>query len=422
MVIPKKILVISLVVIVLGGAAYVLFIRNARNPDPAQPGEDPAVSTASSGGNISGQAETREAQPLAVKAVPAVRRELVIGLKSPGEAFTDWMIVVQAEVGGIIKALNVSEGRHIREGDLLVELDDRAYRLRLEKQEALRLKYLSDVLLEKRFAGPEIKPDKDILDRLAKAKTAVEEAEARFAKGLVSLSDLEDAQKDYELLLIESGGKREEVMASSKNLTQSEIDVKIARMELEKTRILAPFSGIVTDIKVSPNENVSAGRELFTLVDISRIKVKAKVLESEIGKMKVGREVDVRFAAYPGKVFKGIVDAISPVVNAEDKTCAVHIAVGNPAEEIKPGMHAEVEIAAEVHADSLIVPQDAVLTRGGRKLVFVVEDGLAKWRYVEIGVENERFAEILNGVTEGEMVIVEGHFTMAHDARVTVRQ
>ena len=81
---------------------------------------------------------------------------------------------------------------------------------------------------------------------------------------------------------------------------------------------------------------------------------------------------------------------------------------------------AEVEIAAEIFKDRVIVPQEAVLTRGGRKLVFVVEEGTAKWRYVEIGVENERYAEILDGVMAGELVIIEGHFSMAHDARVTV--
>ncbi len=422
MVIPKKILVLSLIVIILGVGAYFLFVRHSGAPAGNSAGGATTAESGPPGSDSSGPTGVPEAQPIAVKAVPAVKGELVIGLKSPGEAFTDRLIQIKAEVGGVISNLNVSEGRHVGAGDLLVALDDEEYRLRLEKQQALRLKYLSDVLLEKRFAGPEIVPDKETLDRLSKAKAAVEEAETRFAQGLIPRADLDNVRREYELVLIESGGRREEVMASSKNLTQSEIDVKIAQMELDKTRILAPFAGIVTDIKVSPNEHVSAGRELFTLVNISRIKVKAKVLESEIGKMKVGREVDVRFAAYPDKIFKGVVDAISPVVNADDKTCAVHIVVGNPAEEIKPGMHAEVEIAAEVHEDRLIVPQEAVLTRGGRKLVFVVEGDLAKWRYVEIGIENERYAEILDGINAGEMVIVEGHFTMAHDARVVVRE
>jgi len=211
-------------------------------------------------------------------------------------------------------------------------------------------------------------------------------------------------------------------MASSKNLTQTEIDVKIAQMELAKTKIRAPFSGILSDIKISPREHLDPGREICTLVDISRIKVKAKVLESEIGKMRSGREVDLRFSAYPDKSIKGVVEAVSPIVNTEDRTCTVYIGVDNPSEELKPGMHAEVEIAADVFKSRLLVPQAAILTRGGRRLVFVVEGGLAKWRYVEIGVENEKFAEILDGVKDGEPVIVEGHFTLAHDAKVAIEK
>jgi multidrug efflux pump subunit AcrA (membrane-fusion protein) len=98
----------------------------------------------------------------------------------------------------------------------------------------------------------------------------------------------------------------------------------------------------------------------------------------------------------------------------------VHISVSNPNEELKPGMHAEVEIAADVYPARLLVPQEAVLVRGGRRLVFAVEGGLAKWKYIEAGLENERFVEVLGGVAEGEDVIVEGHLTLAHDAKVKI--
>jgi len=422
MIIPKKILAVSLAVIVLVVAAYFLFFKKGEAPAENPAGGPAAAPSGAPAADASAQSQSQEPQPLAVKAVRAVKGDLVISLKSPGEAFTTRLVVVKAEVGGVVKSLNVAEGRHIREGDLLVEIDDREYRLRLEKQEALRLKYLSEMLVEKQFGAPDVQLSAEAQDKIARAKTDLEKAGELFAKGQLSDQELEKAQRTYELVLIETGAKKDEVMASAKNLTQTEIDVKIAQLDLAKTRIRAPFAGIITAITVSPKEHVTPGQELFTLVNIAEIKVRAKVLESEIGKMKVGREVDVRFSAYPGKVFKGTVDAISPVVNADDKTCAVQVAVANPAEEIKPGMHAEVEIAAEIYRDKLIVPQDALLVRGGRKLVFVVEGGLAKWRYVEVGVENEAFAEILDGVKEGELVITEGHFTMAHDARVTVKE
>jgi RND family efflux transporter MFP subunit len=434
MVIPKKFLSISFIIIVLAVLGYFFVLKKA----PAKPGGEasaPATAAAKAGGGTaatpgSGQnaAEKVEAAPLTVKAVPARRGELVIKLKSPGEAFTDSKVTLKAEVGGVVRNLAVVEGKHVKEGDVLLELEDREYKLRLEKADALRLKYLSDLFLEQQFTAEDKALTPAAIEKLTQSEAGFKAATEAFAKGRISAAEYEKAQKDYEVELIQAGRKKDEIMASAKGLTQQEIDVKLARMDLDKTIVRAPFPGIVTDIKISPRERLDPGRELFTLVDISRIRVKAKVLESEIGKMQAGRGVELRFSAYPGKVFNGVVEAISPIVNADDKTCAVHIAMNNPTEEIKPGMHAEVEIAAEIHKNKLLVPQEAILVRGGRKLVFVVENGLAKWRYVTIGLESEDFAEILPGerpeetVKEGEMVIIQGHFTLAHDAKVSIKE
>lgn len=426
MVIPKKFLLISFLIIAAGLAGYLVFVKKT----PAGPAENAPVSQSQASGSGGAQAVqgTTEAAPLPVKAVPARRGELVIKLKSPGEAYTDRKIALKAEVSGVVKSLKVMEGQHVREGDVLLELEDREYRLSLERTDALRLKYLSDLFLEKQFAEADKEITPAALEKLNKNEAEYKKAAEAYQKGVISLEAFEQAQKSYELALIEAGRKKNEIMASSKGLTQAEIDVKIARMQLDKTIVRAPFAGIMTDLKISPREHIDAGRELFTLVNINRIKVRAKVLESEIGKMSVGREVDLRFSAYPGKVFKGLVEAISPVVNADDKTCAVHITVNNPNEELKPGMHAEVEIAAEIHQGKILVPQESILVRGGRKLLFVIEGDLAKWRYVQIGLENEEFAEILPAerpeetVKEGELVITEGHFTLAHDTRVAVNK
>jgi RND family efflux transporter MFP subunit len=411
MIFPKKVLAAVLVLIIIGVAAYFVFFKNRGSS-----GEE------ASGGESVQTADKPEEQALPVRVSPVKRGNLVIRLKSPGEAVTEKMIVLKTEVAGTIKSLNVKEGQHVRSGDVLVEIDDQEYRLKWERAEALRLKYLSDLLLDKQFAEPDKELDAQARERIRQAEQDFSKAGSLLGQGKISRQDFEKAKRAYETVLIESGIKKEEVMAASKGLTQAEIDTKIAQMEVEKTKIRAPFGGIITDIKISPEENVSIGRELFTLVNISQIKVQAKVLESEVGKMKVGHEATLRFSAYPGKVFKGHVEAISPVINPEDRTCTVHILVDNPEEEIKPGMHAEVEIAADIYSDRLLVPQEAVLVRGGRKLVFVVEGDLAKWRYIDVGLENEEYAEVLDGVKEGEQVIVEGHFTLAHDAKVRITE
>jgi len=424
--IPKPVLGGFFILLLLATGAYFVFLK----PAGARPGHQAAATPGSGTEQAAGQAPDQKPStaPIPVKVVKVKKDDLVMTLKAPGEAYTIEQVVLKAEVGGVVKNLYASEGQHVKQGDLIAELDDRSYRLELERQQSLRLQRLSELLLEKQFTSSTQETPPAALDRLKKAESEFRKAAEAFEKGLLSRSEYEAVQKGHEIALIEAGRKKDEIMATTKGLTQAEIDVQTAQMNLEKTQIRAPFAGILTEIKISPREHVDAGREICTLVDISRIWVKAKILESEIDKVKAGREVDLRFSAYPGKVFRGKVEAISPIINAEDKTCAVHIGLNNPAEEIKPGMHAEVEIAAEIYKARLLVPQEAILVRGGRKLVFVVENGLAKWRYVKIGVENENFAEVLPGerpeeiVSEGDLVIIEGHFTLAHDASVTIRQ
>ena len=410
MIFPKKILIISLIVIIVAALVYVFIIRNK-----SETAGDESSDSAAEG-------RTVQEASLPVKVDVARIGDLIITLKSPGEAVTNLNIVMKAEVSGMIKKLNVEESKHVKKGDLLVELDDEELRLNLERTEAERLRVLSEYLVEKRFADQgELSPTVDA-EKVQKSRDKYEIARKLYRAGQISRVEYGEASKEYEMVLIESGEMKEEILAATKNLTQREIGVKEAKLNLEKTKIRAPFSGIVFDIQVSPQEHVTVGNELFTLVNIDKIQVQARVLESEIGKMQVGREVDLKFSAYPGKVFKGKVKAISPIVNPEDRTCKVTIEVANPEEEIKPGMHTDVEIAADIYTDRLLVPQDAVLVRTGRKLVFVVEEGIAKWRYIEVGLENEDYAEILDGVKEGEVVIIEGHFTLAHDARVRIEK
>jgi len=408
MIFPKKILNMSLIVIIISLLAFFLFFEKKSDSSLDIPFKNGALDV------------KEEFRAIPVKVVPAQKGNLIIKLESQGEAVADRKIVIKAEVAGIIKALNVEEGKKVKKGDLLMEIDDKEYRLELERIETLRLKSLSELFLEKKFAAPEKDSSPLVLKKIKRARQEYERANRLYAKNIISKAEFDRAKMNYELVLIETGRKKEEIRASS--LTQAEIDAEIARMKLEKTRIKAPFSGVITNIRVCPQEFIGLGNELFMLVDIHKIKVEAKVLESEIGKIKEGQEVDLRFSTYPDEVFEGRVKTINPIVNPRDKTCLVFIDLPNPNEKLKPGMHAEVRIAAKIYRNRVLIPQEAVLVRGERKLAFTVEEGLAKWRYIEVGVENEGYVEVLDGIKEGEVVITEGHFTLAHDTRVEVVQ
>ncbi len=403
---------VTVIILLLAGLALGGFwvLKKVRNQE----------SLRKSTSSFAAQQESPTLSPLPVRVARATVADLEKRIKAPGEVYTEKKVVLKAEVSGVLKKLHVQEGQKVRAGQLLAELDETPYRLEVEQNEASRLKALSELLLDRLFQQPELAENTEDFLNLKKAEESWKKAEKAFQEGLISQKDLEKAQRDYELALIGSGLKREEIIAASKGLIQAEVSLQISRMKLEKTRIAAPFSGRVTLIKVAPGENIEIGRELMTIVNLSSLKVEARILESEIGKIKVGREAAIHLTAYPGRIFLGRVAAISPLVNPAERTCSVFIHLDNPTEEIKPGMHAEVEIVSEIFPKRLLVPQEAVLVRGGRPLVFVVEGGLAKWRYIKPGEENERFVEVLEGVSEGEQVIVEGHLTLAHDSAVRV--
>jgi len=409
MVFSKKILTISLLVIIAAVAVYFLFIG-------------PGSSKSDSAENGTETAEKPKENPLPVKVATSLVGDLIIKLKSPGEAVTNRQITMKSEVSGVVSQLNVNESQHVKKGELLLTVEDESYQLDVQKLEADRLRVLSELLLEKRFDETADSQSSGDLSHLKELEDEYQKSQKLFEENKITQMEFEKIGRRFEYALIESGGKKEEIMAATKRLTQTEIDLKKARIEYNKTRIRAPFDGIITNIQISPQEHLSSGRDLFTLVNISRIQVNAKVLESEIGKMKVGRGVDLKFSAFPGRIFNGRVKAISPIINPEDKTCNVIVEVINVSEELKPGMHAEVEIVAEIYKNRLLIPQDAVLSRSGRKLAFVVVGDVAKWRYIEIGLENEEYAEVLDGITEGEQVLIDGHLTLAHDARVKIVQ
>ncbi|MFC2167435.1 efflux RND transporter periplasmic adaptor subunit [Acidobacteriota bacterium] len=415
MIIPKKYLLLFLVVVLAGSLFYFFALKQgilSSDKEPSDKIEEEAV-------------ETTET-PLPVKVRTVDLGELVIKMRFPGEAVTDRRTVIKTEVSGNVKAFHVKEGQSVQQGELLVELDSREFQLEVEKAEASRLKILSEILLDNQFAEKNASENASFTKNLEAEKKIYDEVYQQYQQGLVSEDDFEQALKKFEIVMIESGQKKDDIMAATKNLTQQEINVKKAQMNLEKTRITAPFSGIITEIKAVEQQQVTASFELFTIVNTSRVNVHARVLESDIGKMQIGREVDLFFSAFPDQTIEGKVKVVSPIVNSEDKTCKVIISIEKSAVGIKPGMHAEVEIEADIFENKLLVPKEAIIVRSGKKMVFVVEEGFARRRYIETGQENDYFAEVFenndidSGLKEGDVVIIEGHFTLAQNARVRV--
>ena len=225
--------------------------------------------------------------------------------------------------------------------------------------------------------------------------------------------------------------ERERIARTRSGLDQSHVALRQAQLQLERSRVTAPFAARIADIRVVEGQYVSAGTELMTVVDLDPIKVEVQVLEAELGFLSEGRRAEVQFAAYPGETFIGSIETINPVVDPDSRTGRVTVLLPNHDHRIKPGMYAEVSLDAEALPDRVMVPRAAILERGEgtrRTMLFVYEQngnvGVAAWRYVNTGRENDTHVEILregpeNGMVEpGEIVLIDGHHYLAHDTAV----
>jgi cobalt-zinc-cadmium efflux system membrane fusion protein len=175
--------------------------------------------------------------------------------------------------------------------------------------------------------------------------------------------------------------------------------------------LLSPSPGIVTEKDITLGEVVDAGKKIFTVSDLSVVWTYLDIYERDLSKIKVGQNVMVRLAAYPEKQFTGRVTYLSDLIDEKTRTIKARVEIKNPDRLLKPGMFAEARIETGASAERKItVPKEAVFLLDEGSVVFIEKDGGFFPRRVESGKEVGGRIEILNGIWEGEKVVVAGGY------------
>lgn len=182
--------------------------------------------------------------------------------------------------------------------------------------------------------------------------------------------------------------------------------------------IFAPVSGIVKEIGARPGAQVTPGQSIVTLADLSRVLVIAQIPEVSLGNVGVGRPAEVTFPAYPGETFEGRVDYIFPTLDPESRTARARITLANPRLRLKEGMFANVRILG-TGGMALVVPTEAVIDTGRRKVVIVRRDNAFVPVEVVTGREAEEMTQILEGLEPGAEVVVSGQFLIDSEASLS---
>ncbi len=427
---PAPVLTVSLILLLTLAAC-----GGTKADDPGS-GPDKAASSSAalgdstapgSGASTSSSADTTKARkkrtekPVTVKVCKAFRGDLVVPVVAEGSIRARRTAELRFELAGTIERIAVREGQRVKKGQLLAQLDDRQYRIRIEEAHSRYLQALGKVAVEEGGKGF---AEDDERARLFREK--LRELSQMEARGEITHEERLDREIALGIAAVSAGGFRRELVEARSGLAQARADEEQARLNLEKTRLRAPFSGVVTGLTLTPGEWVNASQVFATLVDNVDIEAEVGVLESDLKNLEVGRPALLTIPAL-GDTLPVKVDVISPRVDPESRTCQVLMRLRSEDGRVKPGMFVRALIAGEILHDRLLVLREAILTRDGRPLLFKVVDGRSKWVYVRLGARNDLFVEIekvLQGgpLDPGTPVIVSNHLTLAHDARIKVKK
>jgi RND family efflux transporter MFP subunit len=306
--------------------------------------------------------------------------DLVLSVTSTGQVRSDGEATLKSEVPGTIEAVLARPGDRVRKGQLLVRLDPRPFELSVQE-----------------------------------AQAAVDEAEVRY-QDVIAPDSIVTGKAPTDQL--------RRIALTRSGLQGARVRLEKAKYERERSRILAPFDGMVDRVDRSAGERVGAGETITRVVNLNALRIEASVLEHDLSLVREGGAATVTSTAARDRAVQGRVSAVLPMIDTTTRAGRVFIRIPNSG-VLRPGMYADVRLEADRLKNRRLVPARAIIERDGRPLVFVVKEGRAQWVYVNAGRSNGIDTEVLPDsgtglipVEPGDRVIVSGHLTLTHDAPV----
>jgi HlyD family secretion protein len=370
---------------------------------------------------------------IAVRAVTLKRGDMVISVSATatGTVESEAEVNLRAEVPGRILRLLVDEGDRVTRGQIVAELDPQEVeaqlglaradlataRARLEEEQA-------GIIMLRERVRTRIDETRATRERAARD---LERLTALLAEGAISRQQLDQAQAEFEVAAAaheaaladrdQIAVKEHQVAAAAAAVAQREAQVRLVDVQRSRMTIRSPSAGLVTRRLANEGEvvglgggsTITLGGPLFTLVDLDRLYVRATIDEFDARQIRLDQEARVSLEALPGRTLRGRVYKISPAVSGERqeaRTFNIRVALEEGKGFVKPGMSADVEVIVARRQNALFVPSQSILEREGKRWVHRIADGRARLVAVKVGENNWQSTEILEGLGEGDQIIV----------------
>lgn len=339
-----------------------------------QPGQQQAAATG--GGGRPGGGGARG--PTVVEAAEVRIGPVEITTEAVGTLLSNESVVLQPEVTGRVVGINFDEGRPVRLGQILIELDSSIERAQLAQEEA-------DLAL----ARSNFERARDLRRSNAGTQRALDEAQAQ--------------------------------------LRTAESAIELAKARLAKLTLTAPFDAVAGLRRISVGDLVTAGTDIVNLEQVRPLKVDFSVPEVFLPKVGNGQKIAVLVDAFPGEVFEGTVFAINPLLSEAGRALIVRALIDNTEVRLRPGLFARVTLTLSESADAVWIAEQAVVPEAGKQFVFKVVDGgegkpkVARRVEVALGQRRPGEVQVTAGLAAGDLVVVAGVQKVRNDAPVTVQ-
>lgn len=232
-------------------------------------------------------------------------------------------------------------------------------------------------------------------DELASAQATVESASQTLMQAKQNLTDLK------------AGATQTDLLAAQASVDSAQASLEQAKRALDDAKIIAPFDGVVADLKTFVGQTASAGTTAITLVNPNDLQILVSLSEVDISDVKPGQDVQLSFDALNGQTFPGKVAAVSPLGTTSQGVVNYNVTVTltNPDPAILPGMTAQANIVTAQVNDALLAPNRAIRSQGNRRLLTLLYEGREIPVVIQIGLQNEAFTQILSAaMSDGQAV------------------
>lgn len=374
--------------------------------------------------------------PVAVEVVRAELREIRSSVAVTGTLAAYKSVNLVAKVSGEVAEILVEMGQEVEDQDHLIRLDDSD--LLLQRDQARAALEAASAQVEQLAAGASAEEIQQLRAQLEVAEAQAEAAgstldrmEFLYEEGAVSLQELEGAQTqariaEQQLVMAqqqvqraEEGASPHALKAARAQVRQAEAALSVAESMLAASLIKAPFSGVVSYVSARQGEMASPGVPLVGVVVTDPVTLELGVTEGTVVHLEPGDELVISVPVL-GTSHRGLVSQVAPAADPQTRVFPVKVVIPNPAGDLRPGMIAQARVVTG-KTRAVAVPRQAVVSRGPESHAFVVEEGIARRREVETGLQDQEFVEILHGIDEGEVVVVRGAAYLYEGARVTKR-